>query len=114
MEVSGSVPLSPNAQPSSYWRKEFNISGQIGEPGQKEKQIFSSLTHQIENGLSRGYPEVEIGDAVVRAISPGSQLRSYLEGKPQLTLPTLRCILRSHFQEKSTTELQTASFRITA
>ena len=70
----GSLPLSPNAQPSSYWRKEFKISGQIGEPGQKEKLIFSSLAHQIENGLNRGYPEVEIVDAVVRAISPGSQL----------------------------------------
>lgn len=103
--LQGSVPLSPNAQLSSYWRKEFKIFGHIGEPGQKEKQIFSSLAHQIENGLNRGYPEVEIVDAVVRAISPGSQLRSYLEGKPQLTLPTLRCILRSHFQEKSATEL---------
>lgn len=102
-----SMQPSPSAQPqpSQYWRKEFKISGQIGEPGQKEKLIFSSLAHQIENGLNRGYPEVEIVDAVIRAISPGSQLRSYLEGKPQLTLPTLRCILRSHFQEKSATEL---------
>ena len=66
---------------------------------------FSSLAHQIENGLNRGYPEIEIVDAVIRSISPGSQLRSYLEGKPHLTLPTLRCILRSHFQEKSATEL---------
>ncbi len=44
-------------------------------------------------------------DAVIRAISPGLQLRSYLEGKPNLTLSTLRRILRSHFQEKSATEL---------
>lgn len=44
-------------------------------------------------------------DAVIRAISPGLQLRSYLEGKPNMTLPTLRRILRSHFQEKSATEL---------
>lgn len=36
---------------------------------------------------------------------PGLQLRSYLEGKAQLTLPTLHRILRSHFQEKSATEL---------
>ncbi len=33
------------------------------------------------------------------------QLRSYLEGKANLTLPTLRQILRSHYQEKSTTDL---------
>lgn len=77
-------------QLSSPWRKDFEISGQIGEPGQKEKLTFSSLAHQIENGLSRGYPECEICDAVIRAISPGLQLRSYLEGKPNLTLPTLR------------------------
>ena len=40
-------------------------------------------------------------DAVIRAISLGSQLRSYLEGKPHLTLPAVRSILRSHFQVKS-------------
>ncbi len=100
-----SMPLPASAQPSPYWRKDFKISGQIGEPGQKDKLTFSSLAHQIENGLNRGYPEIEIVDAVLRAISPGLQLRSYLEGKPHLTLPTLRCILRSHFQEKSATEL---------
>ena len=33
------------------------------------------------------------------------QLRSYLEGKSDLRLPTLRRILRCHYQEKSATEL---------
>lgn len=33
------------------------------------------------------------------------QLRSYLEGKTNLTLPTLRWILRCHYQEKSATEV---------
>nr|XP_020481890.1 uncharacterized protein LOC109976004 isoform X3 [Labrus bergylta]XP_020482305.1 uncharacterized protein LOC109976603 isoform X3 [Labrus bergylta]XP_020483510.1 uncharacterized protein LOC109978500 isoform X3 [Labrus bergylta]XP_020515601.1 uncharacterized protein LOC110004405 isoform X3 [Labrus bergylta] len=33
------------------------------------------------------------------------QIRSYLEGKANLTVPTLRRILRSHYQEKSATEL---------
>ncbi len=36
---------------------------------------------------------------------PGLQLRSYLEGKADLTLPTLRRILHSHYQEKNATEL---------
>ena len=104
--VSMQPPVSAQLQqPSPCWRKDFKISGQIGEAGQKDKLTFSSLAHQIENGLNRGYPEIEIVDAVIRAISPGSQLRSYLEGKPHLTLPTLRRILRSHFQEKSATEL---------
>lgn len=99
------IPSNVPQQPNHYWQKDFKISGQIGEPGQKDKLTFSSLAHQIENGLSRGYAEIDIVDAVIRAISPGLQLRSYLEGKVQLTLPTLRRILRSHFQEKSATEL---------
>lgn len=66
---------------------------------------FTSLAHQIEQGINKGFPEIEIVDAVIRAISPGLQLRSYLEGKSNLTLPTLRRILRSHYQEKGATEL---------
>lgn len=38
-------------------------------------------------------------------MTPGLQLRSYLEGKENLTLPALRRILRSHYQERSATEL---------
>ncbi|KAK0134191.1 hypothetical protein N1851_030232 [Merluccius polli] len=87
------------------WGREFKISGQVGEPGQKDKLSFSSLAHQIEQGINKGYTEVEIVDAVVRAIAPGLQLRSYLEGKADLTLPTLRQILCFHYQEKGATEL---------
>lgn len=94
------------AQPdSSMWRKEFKIAGQIGEPGQKDKLTFSSLARQIESGLSKGYPEPDIIDAVIRAITPCLQLRSYLEGKDNLTLPALRRILRSHYQERGATDL---------
>lgn len=42
---------------------------------------------------------------MIRDITPGLQLCSYLEGKADLTLPTLRCILRCHYQEKSGTDL---------
>ncbi len=69
------------------WNREFKISGQIGEPGQKDKLTFSSLAHQIEHGLSRGFSELEVVDAVIRAIAPGMQLRSYLEGKTNLPCP---------------------------
>ena len=91
----GRIPLQ--------WGREFKISGQVGEPGQKVK-LFS-LAHQIEQGINKGYTEVEIVDAVVRAIAPGLQLRSYLEGKADLTLPTLRQVLRFQNQEKGATEL---------
>ena len=91
-------------QPSDF-KREFKIIGQIGEPGQKDKLSFVSLARQIEGALQKGYKPPEIVDAVVRAINPGMRLRSYLEGLEGLTLPRLRSILRSHYQEKSTTEL---------
>ena len=86
-------------------RREFKINGQIGEPGQKDKLTFVSLVRQIESALSKGYPEAEVTDAIITAITPSMQLRSYLETISNLTLPRLRAILRSHFQEKSATEL---------
>ncbi len=86
------------------WHKDLNISGLIGEPGQKDRLSFSSLARQIESGLNKGYLEQDIIDSVIRAITPRLQLRSYLEGKADLTLPTLR-ILHSHYQEKNATEL---------
>ena len=100
-----SAQQTPQPRVSLPWSREFKISGQVGEPGQKDKLTFSSLAHQIEQGINKGFPEIEIVDAVIRAIAPGLQLRSYLEGKNNLTLPTLRRILRSHYQEKGATDL---------
>ena len=86
-------------------RRELKINGQIGQSGQKDKLTFVSLVRQIESALSKGYLETEVIDAVIRAITPSMQFRSYLETISNLTLPRLRCILRSHFQGKSATEL---------
>lgn len=63
---------------------------------------FSSLEHQIESGLRKGYPEMEIMEAVIHAVNPNLKLRSYLEGKTDLTLATLRQILRAHYAENAT------------
>ena len=90
---------------SSFLRREFKISGQIGEPGQVDKLTFVSLTHQIDSGIKRGYKETEIVDAVIRAISLHSSLRSYVETLKDLSLPKLRKILRVHYREKSAPEL---------
>ena len=86
-------------------RREFKISGQIGEPGQRDKLTFVSLTHQIDSGLKGNYKESEIVDAVIRAISLHSSLRSYVETLNDLSLPKLRKILRVHYREKSASEL---------
>ncbi len=78
-------------------RLEFRICGQIGEAGQREKLSYTSLMNQIESGL-RTHPETEIIEAVTRAVSPGLHLRDMLEIKRDLTLSTLKTILRGHFK----------------
>ena len=51
----------------SLLRREYKLSGQIGEPEKTEKLTFVSLIHQIDSCLKRGYKESEIVDAVIRA-----------------------------------------------
>lgn len=91
-------------QPSDF-KRELKIIGQIGGPGHKDKLSFVRLARQMEGALQKRYKPLEVVDALVRSINPGMRLRSYLEGLKSLTLPRLRRILRSHYQEKSATEL---------
>lgn len=44
----------------SGFRKDFRINGHVGESNSKDTLSFSSLEHQIESGLRKGYPEMEI------------------------------------------------------
>ena len=90
---------------SSLFRREFCITGSIGEAGQSEKLNFVSLANQIDSGLRKGYDEDEIVDGVIQAITPGLHLRSFLEASPNLTLGFVRKTLRSHYREKDATSL---------
>ncbi len=74
------------------YKKELQIIGQIGEPGQRDKLNFTSLDRQIHRTCKRGYDEGEIVEAVIEAIIPGVSLRSYLESRTDLTLPALKQI----------------------
>lgn len=93
---------------TSTLRRQFKVNGQIGEPEQKDKISFSSLARQIQTGLAQGYSENEIVDGVIRSITPGLVLRSYLETCKDLTLDRLKKILRSHYGVKNTSELYQA------
>ena len=83
--------------------KELKINGQIGSPGQKDKLTYTSLSFQIANARQRGFEDPEICAAVIKAISPGEYLRTYLEMCGNLTLDALIPILRTHFKEKDAT-----------
>ena len=84
---------------------EFNISGQIGEPGQKYKLTYISLIHQIDSGLDRGYSDKDICDAVITAISPHSSLRNHISPVPRCSLKKLRSILNVFLHEKTAADL---------
>jgi len=66
---------------------------------------FVSLVRQIQSVIKAGYKESEIVEAVIRAVSPSLNLRSYLEMIQDLSLPRLGQIMKSHFKQKSATEL---------
>ena len=89
----------------SKFKRDFKISGQIGDVSPKDRLSFSLLVHHIENGLKNDYTEDEIKEAVIKAINLALSLRSYLEGKVDLTLAKLRRIMRSHYQERTATKL---------
>lgn len=91
--------------PEVTLRREFRISGQIGEGGQKDKLSYTSLIHQMEAGLRKGHSEEEVMEAVIRAVTPGLHLRDMLEIKSNLTLSILKTILKGHFREDSASDL---------
>lgn len=55
--------------------------------------------------MRKGYAEAEIIEAVIRAVSPGLPLRELLEIKRDLTLSTLKTILRGHYKIDSSSDL---------
>ena len=87
--------------------KDFKISGTIGSLDKRDSLSYSSLSYQISTGVKQGYTEEVICAAVLKAISPGNNLRTYLESKPGLDIPSLMGVMRSHFHEKDSSSVFT-------
>ena len=92
----------------NIFMKPFKISGKIGKVGQNDSLTYSSLIFQLENGIKKGYSEVNIIDAMIKCISHESELRQYLEGRSDLNLVSLGKMLRYHYKEKDATTLFTS------
>ena len=90
---------------TNLMKRDFKISGQIGEPGQRDRITYTSLMRQLDAAQAKGYTDRELVEAVIRAISPGMRLRSYLESSENLTLTTVKDILEVHFKEGDATTL---------
>ena len=97
--------VSSISAPTPLLRREFKISGQIGEPGQAEKLTYVSLIHQIDSAIEKGFTEKEIADAIIKSISPHSSLRNYILTLPDRSLAKLRKFLRMFFPEKTAADL---------
>ena len=73
---------------------------------------FDSLLYQVDVA-TKTFSEHAICAAIIKAIAPGSNLRSYLESTPDLSLEEVMEFLKSHFQEKGSsayfTDLQNAA-----
>lgn len=82
----------------------FKISGHIDS---KSRITYTSLIRQIEAGLKKGHSEDDIFDGVLRAVIPVYSKRSYLDGRQDISIQTLRRIFRAHSAEKNSTELYT-------
>ena len=91
------------------WRPPFKIIGQIGRIGQKDKLDFISLKRQIEAAKDKDppYSDTDIIEAVIRATTAGTQLRTFLESfkKNALTLGKLIEILESYYHEADNKDL---------
>ena len=102
-----SVTTSSNFFPRSGFAKlkDFKIDGAIDSTDSSKRLTYTSLQHQVDSGLARGYPETEIIAAVIRCLPPGSSTRAYFEGRKNLTLPTVLTTLRAHFEENKVTTM---------
>ena len=93
------------SQLKTIFKREFKFNWTIGAPNSKDALSYISLTRQIDSAKQRGYEDPEIFDALIKAISPVLQLRTYLEAMREAGLETVMKIIRAHFQEKSASEL---------
>ena len=75
-----------NLDVSKVLKRDFKIHGIVTGDNFKDGLLFVSRSRQIDASLKAGYKENEIFDAVIRAVSPSLQLRSYLEMIQDLTL----------------------------
>ena len=104
---TAAVSVSPGSNPGGLrlagFQKDFKLSGMIGDGS--NSLSYMSFIRQVEAGRKKGRTDAELVDGIIRSIQPGCQLRGYLEGRDDLSLPVMQRVIRSFYQEKTATEL---------
>jgi len=98
----GTINFPVKGIEQSIFGRDFKILGVVGELGQKDKLGYQALVSQIEARLEKQYSDKEVVSAVVRAVQPGLQLRSYLENMTELTLKFFASISTKRMQQNFT------------
>ena len=79
------------------------INGTIGSAA-KDSLNYISLCSQIADGKKKGYTDDDIAMAVRKAVAAGSNLRTYLDSKTNMSLDSMLSFIRSALKEKSSSE----------
>ena len=95
--------LSMNA--ASTFRRECKITGVIGEEGDEGNLDYVSLCGKIEDARKKKYTDPEIAMAVKNIVSPGSDLRTYLDAKSDMDLTAMLKFIGNWRKEKSAAEM---------
>ena len=87
------------------WRPQLKFTGQYGKTDSWSE--FTSLKRQIDKALKKEppYEEDEVCEAALRTVTAGTELRTFLDGVPELTLDLLIETLRSYYSEPEEKDL---------
>lgn len=100
-EITDKKETKDKASLEKVFSKELKIPCQVDC---KSGISYMSLRRQIDSALAKGYTELDVIDAIIKAFPPTSGLRRYLEGKEALNLNTAKNTLRAHNNEKTATD----------
>ena len=101
--LAKTIQSTPASQIVSM-RRELKLDG--GITGGKDSLSFISFSRQLEAAQRKGYPEHEILDAIIMAVSPKLPLRRVLEAS-KLNLEGMKKLIFQYFKEPSPAELFT-------
>ena len=103
-QVLQAMGFEPGATNSAL-RREVKIAGTIGASNQKDRVTYINLCSQVEDAKSKSYSSKEIAQAIRKAVSPGTELRTVLDAKTDMSLETMLIFVRGFLQEKTAAEL---------
>ena len=81
----------------------LKINGTIGT--KTGCMSFTDLNFQIKSAKDQGYSDEQVCGAVMKAMSPNSNLKTYFESLPSCKLDEMLEILRPYFEQKNSASL---------